>query len=80
MIGWVILVIIVAVIGYAIFLYNSLVRNRQLSQEAWSGIDVQLKRRTDLIPNLLAGPFGFSKMEYFELENAADRAVPQVKF
>jgi LemA protein len=55
----VILVIIVAVAGYAIYLYNSLVTNRQLVQEGWSGIDVQLKRRTDLIPNLLETVKGY---------------------
>ena len=53
MIGWIILLVVVAVAGYAICLYNDLVRNRQLTKEGWSGIDVQLKRRTDLIPNLL---------------------------
>ena len=185
MTGLIILGIVVAVLGYGVYLYNDLVKNRQLSQEGWSGIDVQLKRRTDLIPNLMetvkgymgheretleavtnaraaataaangtpeqraaaegqlssalgrliataeaypdlkanttflefqealqavedeiqmarryyngavrnlnvmvesvptnfiAGPFGFQKAEYFELENEADRAVPTVKF
>ncbi|MBW9089173.1 LemA family protein [Rhizobium wenxiniae] len=170
---------------YVIVIYNGLVRARQMAEEAWSGIDVQLKRRADLIPNLIetvkgyaahekgtleevvklrnqaqavptgdvagraqaegllsqalgklfalaeaypdlkanqnfaelqtsletieseiqmarryyngsardlnikvesfpanlvAGPFGFSKREYFEIENEADRAVPSVKF
>lgn len=53
MTGLIILAIIVAALGYGIYLYNDLVKNRQLSEEGWSGIDVQLKRRTDLIPNLL---------------------------
>ncbi len=57
--GIIILVIVVAVIGYGIYLYNALVRNRQLAQEGWSGIDVQLKRRTDLIPNLLETVKGY---------------------
>lgn len=170
---------------YLVVIYNGLVRARQMAEEAWSGIDVQLKRRADLIPNLIetvkgyaahekgtleevvklrnqaqavpvgdvagraqaegllsqalgklfalaeaypdlkanqnfaelqtsletieseiqmarryyngsardlnikvesfpanlvAGPFGFSKREYFEIENEADRAVPSVKF
>ena len=51
--GWIILLLVVAAVGYAVFVYNNLVKNRQLGQEAWSGIDVQLKRRTDLIPNML---------------------------
>jgi LemA protein len=185
MFGWVILGVVVLAALYAVVLYNGLVKSRQMVEEGWSGIDVQLKRRTDLIPNLLetvkgymgheretleavtnaraaatsaaagtpaqraqaegqlsqalgrliataeaypdlkastnflefqaalqtiedeiqmarryyngavrnlnvmvesvpsnfiAGPFGFQKAEYFELENPADRAVPSVKF
>ena len=53
MFGWIILGIIVVVVGYGVVAYNNLVRQRQLSQEGWSGIDVQLKRRADLIPNLI---------------------------
>jgi LemA protein len=59
MIGWIILGIVVVVIGYGIMAYNNLVRQRQLTQEGWSGIDVQLKRRTDLIPNLLEAVKGY---------------------
>lgn len=53
MTGLVILATIVAIAGYVIYIYNNLVSNRQLTKEGWSGIDVQLKRRADLIPNLL---------------------------
>lgn len=185
MIGWIVLGLVVLALLYGIVLYNRLVSTRQMVAEGWSGIDVQLKRRTDLIPNLMetvkgymgheretldavtqaraaatsaangspeqraaaegllssalgrliavaeaypdlkanttflefqdalrnvedeiqmarryyngavrnlnvmvesvpsnfiAGPFGFQKAEYFELENEADRAVPTVKF
>ncbi len=185
MLGWIILGLVVVAVVYGIILYNRLVSTRQMVAEGWSGIDVQLKRRTDLIPNLMetvkgymgheretldavtqaraaatsaangspeqraaaegllssalgrliavaeaypdlkanttflefqdalrnvedeiqmarryyngavrnlnvmvesvpsnfiAGPFGFQKAEYFELENEADRAVPTVKF
>ncbi len=45
--------ILVALGLYAIVTYNGLVRARQMVREAWSGIDVQLKRRADLIPNLV---------------------------
>jgi LemA protein len=68
MFGWIILGIIVVVVGYAIFAYNNLVRQRQLSQEGWSGIDVQLKRRTDLIPNLLEAVKGYMAHERGTLE------------
>ncbi|MDZ7824347.1 MAG: LemA family protein [Ahrensia sp.] len=62
--GSTILIIIVVVIaGYAIVEYNALVRLRQMVQEAWSGIDVQLKRRADLIPNLLNTVKGYATHE-----------------
>src|SRR5690349_23857378 len=66
--GWIVLLVIVAAVGYAIYLYNDLVKNRQLSQEGWSGIDVQLKRRTDLIPNLLETVKGYMGHERETLE------------
>ncbi|MHA6298357.1 LemA family protein [Devosia sp. CAU 1758] len=63
MFGWVILALVVGVIGYAIVIYNSLVSNRQMVREGWSGIDVQLKRRTDLIPNLMETVKGYMAHE-----------------
>ncbi len=45
------------------FLYNKLVRLRNQGDEAWSGIDVQLKRRYDLIPNLVETVKGYAKHE-----------------
>ena len=68
MTGWIILGIVVVVIGYAIVLYNDLVSKRQLAKEGWSGIDVQLKRRTDLIPNLLETVKGYMSHERETLE------------
>jgi LemA protein len=50
---WIILAILAAVVIYAIAIFNRLVRQRNLVREGWSGIDVQLKRRTDLVPNLV---------------------------
>lgn len=65
---WVILALVVAIIGYAIVIYNGLVRNRQMVEEGWSGIDVQLKRRTDLIPNMLETVKGYMSHERETLE------------
>lgn len=65
---WVILAVVVAVIGYAIVIYNGLVRQRQMVEEGWSGIDVQLKRRTDLIPNMLETVKGYMGHERETLE------------
>jgi LemA protein len=51
--GWIVLAALVAVGIYGIVIYNRLVRLRNLAREGWSGIDVQLRRRTDLVPNLV---------------------------
>ncbi len=63
----VIIVLVVAVL-YVIGLYNSLVRMRNAVKEAWSDIEVQLKRRFDLIPNVLATVKGYAKHESETLE------------
>ena len=54
---------ILLLLAAVIFLYNRLVRARNLINEAWSGIDVQLKRRYDLIPNLVEAVKGYSRHE-----------------
>ncbi len=63
----ILLLMIVAIpILFAIWLiltYNSMVRKKQLVKEAWSGIDVQLKRRADLVPNLVNTVKAFAKHE-----------------
>lgn len=66
--GLIILLLIVAAAGYAIIVYNNLVKNRQLTEEGWSGIDVQLKRRADLIPNMLETVKGYMTHEKDTLE------------
>jgi len=45
--------ILVAVLIYGVVIFNGLVRRRNLVREGWSGIDVQLRRRTDLVPGLV---------------------------
>jgi LemA protein len=57
------LAIAVVVILYLVFVYNGLVKARQIAEEAWSGIDVQLKRRADLIPNLIETVKGYASHE-----------------
>jgi LemA protein len=64
----VLLALAVAILLWAILLYNGLVRMRNMVQEAWSGIDVQLKRRTDLIPNLVSTVKGYAAHEKGTLE------------
>ncbi|MBW1604792.1 LemA family protein [Lactobacillus sp. Sy-1] len=57
-----IVVIAVVVIAY-IMIYNGLVRSRTYVDESWSQIDVQLKRRNDLIPNLISTAKGYANYE-----------------
>jgi len=60
MIIWIIpVVIIVGVLIWMISIYNKLVRNKNMVQEGWSGIEVQLKRRSNLIPNLIEAVKGY---------------------
>jgi LemA protein len=60
---WVILGVVAVAAVYAITIYNGLVSKRQMVREGWSGIDVQLKRRTDLIPNLMETVKGYMAHE-----------------
>ena len=60
---WIILIIIIAIVLLVIALYNRFVRLRQRTNEAWADIDVQLKRRYDLIPNLINTVKGYAEHE-----------------
>lgn len=61
-------ILILALAGYAIVIYNRLVRDRNRVANAWSDIDVQLKRRHDLIPKLVAAVRQYAKYESATLE------------
>ncbi len=65
----VLLIILAAILIGGIFLYNNLVRGKVRVQEAWSGIDVQLKRRHDLIPNIIEAVKGYMQHERTVLED-----------
>ncbi len=54
---------IIVIVVYGIYIYNGLVKARQMVREAWSGIDVQLKRRANLIPNLIETVKGYAGHE-----------------
>jgi LemA protein len=60
---WLFPILLVAVIAFFIGMYNSLVQLRNRVKNAWSQIDVQLKRRHDLIPNLVETAKGYMKHE-----------------
>jgi len=64
---WLILVIVALLVGVAL-VYNSLVRLREQADSAWADIDVQLKRRHDLVPNLVETVKGYATHEREALE------------
>jgi len=65
--------IVIAVIAiFVVVLYNGLVKARQVAEEAWSGIDVQLKRRSDLIPNLIETVKGYASHESGTFEKVVE--------
>src|SRR3989441_12676987 len=58
--GWIIVgVVVVLIVLWLVFTYNGLISARNRTQEAWSEIDVELKRRHDLIPNLVNTVSGY---------------------
>jgi LemA protein len=71
MIGWVILGIVVLILVFVVGMYNTLVQLRVRADSAWSDIDVQLKRRHDLIPNLVETVKGYAAHEKGTFENIA---------
>lgn len=60
---------VAAIIVWVIFIYNLFIRDKNLIKEAWSGIDVQLKRRHNLVPNLVESVKGYSQHERNLLED-----------
>src|SRR5205809_3731865 len=63
----VVLIVVIAVIVlgilYVVYTYNGMIGSRNMVDQAWSGIDVQLKRRHDLIPNLVESVKGYAAHE-----------------
>src|SRR5690606_19986842 len=72
MIIYILLGIIVLLVLWAVFMYNKLIRLDNQSEEAWADIDVQLKRRYDLIPNLVETVKGYAKHESETFENVTE--------
>lgn len=66
---WIILIIIVLIVAIYITSYNGLQKAHVYVDESWSQIDVQLKRRNDLIPNLVETTKGYAKHEKTTLES-----------
>jgi LemA protein len=71
---------IAGIVIWFVITYNLFIRDKNLIKEAWSGIDVQLKRRHNLIPNLVASVQGYSKYEKTLFEDITRKRSEAVKF
>jgi LemA protein len=76
---WIILVIILVPVSFVVLSYNRLIALRTRSEEAWSDIKVQLKRRYDLIPNLIETVKGYAKHEKGLFENVTKARADAMK-
>jgi len=76
---WVVLAAVVLVLVLAVSIYNRLVRLRALVKEAFSGITVQLRRRADLIPNLVETVQGYATHEREVFEEVTQARAETVK-
>ncbi|WP_342360937.1 LemA family protein [Terrarubrum flagellatum] len=66
--GWILLIILIGLVLWAVGVYNGLVTRRQRANQAFADIDVQLKQRHDLIPNLVETVKGYAAHEKGTLE------------
>ena len=69
---WIVIAIVVIVLLWLVFAYNKLVRLRNEAEQGFSGIDVQLKRRADLIPNLVETVKAYATHEREVFEHVAE--------
>ena len=69
---WILLGVLGVILLYGVYAYNRLVRTRNRVDNAWSQIDVQLRRRYDLIPNLVEAVKGYAAHEREVFEHVAD--------
>ncbi len=75
---WVALLAVVSIGLLVALIYNRLVRQRNLVREGWSGIDVQLRRRTDLVPNLVATVKAYAAHERGLFEDVAAKRASSI--
>src|SRR5215470_12159808 len=75
---WIVGAIIVAIVLFVIVIFNRLIRQRNLVREGWSGIDVQLRRRTDLVPNLVEAVKGYAAHERGLFEDVAAKRASSI--
>lgn len=78
MTGLIIVAVVLALVFYVIGIYNRLIKLRTIVSEAWSGIDVQLKKRYDLVPNLIEMVKGYAAHERETLESVTQARVAAI--
>jgi LemA protein len=78
---WIVLAVVAALLLWVVLAYNALVRLRNEAEQGWANIDVQLRRRADLIPNLVATVKGYAahERETFEEVTRARAALQQAQ-
>src|SRR6056297_2036911 len=69
---WILIIGIVLIAVYVVYAYNKFIRLIQRTKEAWADIDVQLKKRYDLIPNLVETVKGYASHERETLESVIE--------
>ena len=67
----ILVIVTLLLLGAAIWIYNRLIRNRNRVSEAWAGIDVQLQKRSELVPNLVQTVKGYAAHESTVFEEVA---------
>jgi LemA protein len=75
---WIAAAVVVVILLYAVFAFNRLVRQRNKVREGWSGIDVQLRRRTDLVPNLVEVVKAYAAHERGVFEEVAQKRASSI--
>ncbi len=73
---WVIVALLAVAIAWAISIYNSLVKRKNYVEDAWSGIEVQLKKRHNLVPNLVKTVKGYAEHESSLLKEVTELRAP----
>ncbi len=74
---WIIVALVGIVIAWAISIYNSLVKRKNYMEDAWSGIEVQLKKRHNLVPNLVKTVKGYAEHESSLLKEVTGLRAPK---
>ena len=75
---WIVLAVVAALLLAAIAIFNTLIRQRNIVREGWSGIDVQLRRRTDLVPNLVESVKGYAAHERNVLDEVTQKRASSI--